>query len=170
MLILCQSKEQLDLLIPQACLLFEALGLLINKNKSPLTPSQCLEFLVFQICSCTLRISILAKKLRKILQDAHHLLLQISVSVRELARFIGKAMATVWAILIATLHYRALQKLIPSMICSQSATKKFSVILYLSQVARADLTWWTESTKQMLGTPIFNPVARMVIEIWMLPT
>ena len=79
--------------------------------------------------------------------------LDISVSVRELARFIEKAMATVWAIFLATLHYRVLQKLIPSTICSQSAAEKFSVILYLSQEARVNLTWWTES----IGDPYIQP-------------
>lgn len=44
-LILHQAKDQLELLVPQVCQLFEALGLLINKKKSLLIPAQCLEFL-----------------------------------------------------------------------------------------------------------------------------
>ena len=70
-LILHQAKDQLELLVPQVCQLFEALGLLINKKKSLLIPAQCLEFLGFQICSCTLVISVPKEKLCKISQDAY---------------------------------------------------------------------------------------------------
>ena len=48
-LTLHQAKDQLELLVPQACQLFKALGLLMNKKKSLLTPAQCLEFLEFHI-------------------------------------------------------------------------------------------------------------------------
>ena len=102
-LILHQAKDQLELLVPQVCQLFEALGLLINKKKSLLIPAQCLEFLGFQICSCTLVISVPKEKLCKISQDAYRLLHQMTVSVRELARFVGKGVATVRGISVAPL-------------------------------------------------------------------
>ena len=158
-LILHQAKDQLELLVPQVCQLFEALGLLINKKKSLLIPAQCLEFLGFQICSRTLMISVPKEILCKISQNAYRLLHQTTVSVTELTRFVGKAVATVRGISVAPLYYRALQRLInsvPSADSFQSAvTEKFSVHLLLSQEVRADLMRWAVSAKEVPGTSSF---------------
>ena len=62
-LLLHQSKHQLEALVVQICQLFETLGLIINRKKSLLSPVQYLEFLGFQVCSTTLRFSIPKEKL-----------------------------------------------------------------------------------------------------------
>ena len=59
-------------------------------KKSLLTPTQELEILGFHLSSVTTRLSTPLEKLRKIQQDARHLLDRESVSVREIARFVGK--------------------------------------------------------------------------------
>ena len=66
--------------------LFEVLGLLMNRKKCLVIPTQQLEFLGFQICFNNQTPS---EKLRKIHQDAHHLLHQTTLSLRELARFVA---------------------------------------------------------------------------------
>ena len=88
------------------CQLF---GLIVNQMKSILTPTQELEFLGFQLCSTSMRLSVPTEKLCKIQQDARRMLQQASVSVREIARFVGKTTATLRAIPLAPLHYQALQ-------------------------------------------------------------
>ena len=167
-LIIHQAKDQLELLVPQVHQLLKALGLLINKKKSLLIPAQCLEFLGFQICSHMLMISVPKEKLRKISRDAYRLLHQTTVSVRELARFVVKAVATVRGISVAPLYYRALQRLINSVSLADSfhspVTEKFNVHLLLSQEARADLMWWAVSAKEVPGNLIFPPVTRISIE------
>ena len=167
-LLLHQSKQQLEVLVVQICQLFEALGLMINRKKSLLSPTQRLEFLGFQVCSTTLRFLIPKEKLRKIRQDAHRLLKQTTMPVRELARFIGKTTATVRAILTAPLHYRALQRLMnsvtPSAPCHSEMTAKFSTHVQLSAKARADLTWWAELTLEEMGTTILPQTPALVLE------
>ena len=54
--------------------LFEALGLMINRKKTLLAPTQQLEFLGFLICSQKLIILTPSEKLRKTRQEALHLL------------------------------------------------------------------------------------------------
>ena len=66
-----------------------------------------MEFLGFHLCSQTLQIP--SVKMRKIQQDATKMLTQDQVTIREMARFVGKAVATVHAFPLAPLHYRALQ-------------------------------------------------------------
>ena len=104
-------------------------------------------------------ISVPKEKLRKISQDAYCLLHQMTVSVRELARFVGKAVATVRGISVAPLYYRALQRMINSVPSADSShpavTEKFSVHLLLSQEAKADIMWWAVSAKEVPGNLIF---------------
>ena len=65
-LILHQSREELECLAPLICSLFEALGLVINTKKSILIPQQVIESLGFLINSVTLQIQMPQEKLRKI--------------------------------------------------------------------------------------------------------
>ena len=61
------------------------------------------------------------EKLRKIQQDAKRLLSQSTLSIRQVAQFVGKATATMRALPTAPLHYRALQRLMNSVAPSQES-------------------------------------------------
>ena len=87
--------EELTQLTPLIYQLFEALGLMVNLKKSILSPQQTLEFLGFQVDTVNLKLIFQAEKLRKIQQLAQHLLHQSRVSVRDLARFVGKTSAAI---------------------------------------------------------------------------
>ena len=63
-LILHQDNNQLDQITLSACQLSEHLGLLVKNKKSVLTSCQQLEFLGFQLCTMTLRISVPSEKLK----------------------------------------------------------------------------------------------------------
>ena len=144
-LVLHQSMEELAQLTPLICQLFEALGLVVNRKKSILTPHQNLEFLGFQVDTVNLQLIFPSEKLRKL---AQHLLHQPSVSVRDLARFVGKASASTRAIWQAPLHFRALQFLINSVSLeshpmeTENTAKTFSTHLTLTNEARDNLEWW----------------------------
>ena len=106
--------------------LFKALGLIINRKKSLLSPVQYLEFLGFQACSTTLRFLIPKEKLQKIRQDAYHLLRQTTAPVTELARFVGKT---------------ASPEVSQSVPHHSEVTAKFSMKVQLPPMARADLSY-----------------------------
>ena len=106
-LIMHQSKEELMQLTPLICQFFAGLGWVVNLKKSHLTPEQSMEFLGFMVNSLTMKLILPAQKLKKIQQDAQRLLKLERVSVRELARFLGKASAASRAVWQAPLHYRA---------------------------------------------------------------
>ena len=90
------------------------------------------------------------------------------MSVRELARFVGKTIATVRALPTAPLHYRTLQRLMNSV--SQSiphhseVTANFSTKVQFPPKARADLAWWAELTLEEMGTAIIPPTPTIVLE------
>ena len=146
MLMLHQDKGQLQQVTQLTCQLFESLGLRVNRKKSILTPTQELEFLGFFLCSATMRLSIPTEKLRKIQQDARHMLDQQSVTVREIARFVGKTTATTRAIPLAPLHYRALQSqmnsVLPSNYTQEEIYTKYETVVSLTPASKADLKWW----------------------------
>lgn len=85
------------------------------------------------------------EKLRKIQQDARTLSKQQVISVRDLVRFVGKTTALVTAIWQAPLHYRALQRMINSVVSPQETLRnmvtKFDTKLRLINEAETDLQW-----------------------------
>ena len=78
---------------------------MVNQKNSITNPTQELEFLGFQVGSVSMNLSIPLEKLRKIKQDARRMFDCPQVTVREVARFVGKAVATLRAIPLAPLHY-----------------------------------------------------------------
>ena len=167
-LILHQGREELESLAPLICNLFEALGLVINTKKSLLIPQQSTEFLGFLIKSMTLQIQMPQEKLRKIQQDARGLLLHQSVTVRDLARFVGKTTASCKAIWQAPLHYRGIQALMNS-VSSEAEDNSapigwFNIRLPLSEEARQDLLWWVSLDRTVpLQAPLLPRVPSMII-------
>ena len=99
---------------PLVCQTFEALGLMVNMGKSQLTPQQELEFLGFLVKLISLHLAFLAKKMRKIQLNTRSLMYQQLVSIRDIARFVGKASASGRATWQAPLHYRDLQYMMNS--------------------------------------------------------
>ena len=144
-LILHQGREELESLARLICNLFEALGLVINTKKSFIIPQQSTEFLGFLIKSVTLQTQMPQEKLRKIQQDARGLLQYQSVTVRDLARFMGKTTASCKAIWQAPLHYRGIQALMnsvsPEAEDNPALTGWFNIRLPVSEEARQDLLW-----------------------------
>jgi len=63
---------------------------MVNLEKSQMVPKQETEFLGFQINPESLQLVFPVEKMQKIQQDAQALLQHHSVSVRDLARFVGR--------------------------------------------------------------------------------
>jgi len=168
-LLLHQSKVELVQLTPLICQLFEALGLVVNQKISVLTPNQTMEFLGFQVDTVTLQLIFQAEKLRKLKQLAQHLLHQQEVTVREIARFVGKASAATRAVWQAPLHYRALQfstNLVSwenhSVETEVDMSTKFDT---LNSEAQNDLRWWCALDKKIqLQSPLLPRTPSMTIE------
>ena len=86
------------------CNLLEALGFVINFQKSILVPSKEMEFLGFLIDSRTMTLALPREKIRK---GQHLIDLQV-VTVRELARVLGFLTSTIQVVFPAPLDFRHL--------------------------------------------------------------
>ena len=161
-LIMHQIREKILQITPLVCQIFEALGLMVNMEKSLLVPQQELEFLGFLVNSVSLHLAFPTEKMRKIQQNARTLMYQQQVSIRDIARFVGKASASARAIWQAPLHYRALQYMMNSVApMDQSlATRmtKFSVNLNLTEGAKMDLSWWISLNRDSMTVSPLVPL------------
>ena len=151
------NRDQLEEMAPLIVSLFEALGLMVNRPKSLLTPTQSIEFLGFLINSHIQRLFLPSEKSRKILQEVAKLLRQQTLTARELAMFIGKVTATSRALWQAPLHYRALQRALNSVIAgndSQELSDRYKIQVLMNDEMKKDLQWWTTLDLWNVGTPI----------------
>ena len=99
MLVIHTNKDQLEAMASLICKTFEALGLMMNKKKFLLNPTQVVGFLGFQINSLTMKFNLPSEKGRKIQQEATNLLKFQSISAQRLVVFIGKVIATPRAVI-----------------------------------------------------------------------
>ena len=90
--------------------LLELLGFVINYKKSQLSPVKSIEFLGFLINSVTFQISLPKEKVKSIKRECSKVLENQSITVRELARLLGKLSPTNQAVFPAPLHYQYLQQ------------------------------------------------------------
>ena len=104
----------------------------------------------------------------EIQQDATRILSQEQVTVRELARFVGKAVATVRAFPLVPLHYRALQfqmnAALPAPYLDAGLPSKYNTKVILNEESRVDLRWWKLLDRRMIGSPILPPKPSVLIE------
>ena len=147
--------------------LFQALGLVINEEKSQFQPTQEIVFLGFRISTKTMTISLPMDKIRNIVQEAKRLLGKNAVSVRNLAAFVGKTTAAKQAIRVAPLFHRHLQALINNIIShltTEEMCKAYGQIVELSEGAREELTWWAREAVKWDLAPILPPRPDLTIE------
>ena len=166
-LLMHQERDQLEQITQLISQMLESLGLTVNRKKSILIPTQKLEFLGFHLCSMTMRLSVPSEKLRKIQQDARKMLHQASVSVREIARFVGKTTATLRAIPLVPLHYRALQMqmnlVLPLTYNQEEISDKYNTVLPLNTASKEDLRWWETLPTTSTGAPIHPPDPSIIV-------
>ena len=161
LLLMASSKSELTEVTLEVITMFLQLGFLINWEKLALTPCQRIRFLGFMIDSLTMTLTLPEEKLARIIQDCSRALNQLVLTVRFLARLIGRMSAATQAILPAPLFYRGLQNLKNAAFRrSQSYDSEVS----LSQAAKQDLQWWIREVKKWNGRRILAETPDLVID------
>ena len=150
LLIMGQSPEEARQVTANTLALFQALGFLINWEKSILEPKQEIVFLGLLVSSRTMTLSLPSPKLIDLRREIQSLLTKEVVSVRQLAHIVGKLNSTALAVLPAPLHYRELQNL---KISSLHEMESYNAQTALSPAARDDLSWLAT----MIGRPWLLP-------------
>jgi len=87
---------------------------------------------------------------------------QASVSVREIAQFVGKTTATTGAIPLAPLHYRA--QVLPLNYSQEEISNKYDTLLPLNPASKKDLEWWIALTTAPMGALICPPEPSVTVQ------
>ena len=161
MLIMSQSKDELERQLSQTTALPEGLGFVINKKKSLLLPTQSIQFLGFVVDSKEMSVRLTEEKVAQITATCRRVQQAGSLSLRQLARLIGKMTATIPAIHQAPLWYRGLQRLKNQTL---QVSQSFETTVTVNQEAALDLDWWSIRTNLLTGKKIQSREPDMTIE------
>ena len=146
--VMSQSREELGRQLAQIASLLESLGFVVNKDKSQLLPVQTIQYLGFLVNSREMKIRLTEEKIVQITIACRKAREKGSLSVRELARLIGKMTVTLPAVHPAPLWYRELQ-------CLKNQTLQrshsFETSAKLTQEALLELDWWGIKTNLVTG-------------------
>ena len=158
---MASTNETLSYHVTLTVTLQERFGFVVNYQKSQLNPMQSIEFLGFRINSIMLNISLPLDKVKGIRKECQKVLKNPDITIRELARLLGKLSASIQEVFPAPLHYRHIQ-----------AVKKCSLALhggYESQVcwtaeALEELKWWRDHLSTWNGRAILQSPPQLTIE------
>ena len=152
MLIMGKSLKEIEMARDTTLFLLQNLGFVINWEKSALTPSKTIEFLGIRINSSNMTFAIPEKKTQSILQLCQETLDNPQISLRKLARIVGKLMSTAQAFTPAPIQVRFLQNLLRRNLSSKSYETK----VFLSPEALLELSWWKEN--MLLHNSVGKPI------------
>ena len=125
--------------------LLHSLGFIIHPDKSVLIPSQTIQYLGVIINSSDMTVTLTEERKVSLLSACNQLLIDGRVTIRELAKVIGKIVASFPAVKFGPLHYRHLEE------CKKKAALREAKGDYdshtsLTPYARDELKWWMENT------------------------
>ena len=141
--------------------LLELLGFVVNREKSQLLPAQVIHYLGFMVDSKEMKIRLSEEKATQISTTCRKIRERGFISVRELARLIGKMTATLPAIFPASLWYRKLQRMKNQ---TYQRSQSFEAIVTLNQEALLELDWWSIRRNLMDGKSVSTQEPDLTME------
>jgi len=160
MLLMAQKREDLLAITQEVITLLHLLGLIINWDKSSLTPSQQIHFLGFMIDSVLMTMS-LPKEVKNIARSCQAVLKQETVTVRDLSRVLGRMTAASQAVFPAPLCYRNLQRVRN---LAYARAHSYEAVVALDTPAKEELQWWNQFMEDWNGKAILAPKPQLTIE------
>ncbi|VDO97816.1 unnamed protein product [Heligmosomoides polygyrus] len=159
--------------IEKATSLFVSLGLTINYKKAVLIPTESVHFLGFTVDSVRFTFSVPTNKKADIACQARILLEkpQVQVSVKEIARFIGKAETLSLVAIILRIFLGPPQFLLRNLGPPQfwlrnpklRRSEDYEKLLTIQKGCRRDLRWIADNISSAASEPILNDPAALSI-------
>jgi len=133
--------------------LLDELGFIIHPEKSIFIPSRRIEFLGHIINTVSMNITLTREKKEKIESMCQRLLEATTVTIREVARILGKFASSFLAAPYGRLHYRTIERF--KIKALRSNRGNFDRYVKLPEEARKDIQWWRDNIGQS-----FSPIHR----------
>ena len=154
------SYEQCLINVKDTVELIDSVGLTIHPEKSMLIPVQCIEFVGFLLNSKDMTVRLAPRKIQNFLELACSIRKAKSVSIRELAKLIGKMVAAEPGVKYAALHYKTLE------LEKASALKlnrgNFNASMCLSIEAKQCIKWWIDNIETAFRPISLGPMNRRI--------
>ena len=160
-LLMASTEETLSYNVTLMFTLLEMLGFVVNYQKSQLNPTQSIEFLGFHIYSVTLNISFPLDKVKRIRKECQRVVENTDITIRELARLLGKLSASIQTVFPAPLHYRHIQGIKK---CSLAFHGGYECQLCWTAEALEELKWWRDHLSAWIGRAILQSPPQLTIE------
>ena len=125
--------------------LLRSLGFVVHHEKSVLEPTQRIQYLGVLIDSKEMKVSLTKERSDNIIECCKHALKVKLVIIRELAKVIGKLVASFPAVRYGPLHYRQLENVKKAALQKEKGIYDGCTVLTVS--ARDELSWWIENVK-----------------------
>ena len=133
------KKEALDNVLATVELMI-ALGFVVHPEKSVFNPTQRITYLGMIIDSTDMSVTLTHEKIQSILQACKHLLEAKFITIRDLAKAIGKMIASFPAVKYGPLHFRHLEENKKTALkCNKG---NFDSVVTISLPARREVLWW----------------------------
>ena len=146
-----QTYEKYVFNIIDTFMLLDSLGFVIHPIKSILQPSQEIVTLGFLINSVTMTIKLTRDKAADIKNVWKNLLNKSKPpTIREVAKVIGKIVASFPGVMHGPVYYRALEKSKTQAL--REAKGNFEATMSLSKDARIELHWWESNVETSFQT------------------
>ena len=150
---ICMSQDEQDCQDKTSTIVdnLEALGFVVNLQKSALAPAQKITFFGFIIDSVEFKVFLTEEKVQKIVLKAKILLEKKVVVVRELASFIGLVINAFYAVFEAPLYYRALER---NKLLGLGSEMNYENKVSLTEGSLGQLQWWIDNVQERNGKDI----------------
>lgn len=153
-LIIGESENQTLQTVFETTSILAQLGFLVHPEKSVLCPTQEIQFLGFILNTQAMTIRLPDNKSEEIQSLCTELMQIANPSIRQVARIIGKMVASFPAVQYGQLYYRALER---DKIKALKMNKgHFDRKMSLSLEAKQELQWWTDNV-QSTFSPLRHP-------------
>ena len=146
----------------------EALGFVINMEKSVLEPTQELEFLGYEVNTVNEpRFTVPQTRVAKLLADLQLLaaLQGKAVRVRKVASVAGQILSMSLALSPARLFTRGLYRVVDS-VHRHELPGGWNALVTLSPVAAGEVEFWLEGLTVWNGSPILRSASVRVVQVW----
>ena len=132
---------------------FDALGFISHPDKLSFQPSQQLVILGFLINSHTMTIRLTEDKAKDVKASCLLLLSKTTCKIQEVARVIGKLVASFPGVMFGPLYYRTME--LDKTTALKKNTGRYKANMTLSEGAKQELQWWVDNV-----TTSYNVISR----------
>ena len=123
-----------------------SLGFIIHPDKSVFLPTKRIQYLGVILDSESMTVTLTPERAADLISSCHTLRKKEVISIRDLARTIGKIVASFPAVMYGPLHYRQLEKEKKEALKQNAGN--FEGHMTLSSPAKDELTWWIDNTDE----------------------